>query len=160
MRKQLGRRDLVAWAAGFVDGEGAIVLGVQHPTPAERTKSGGNNRHHNGQLKLVLSVWQTAKEPLIRLQFLFGGRIYANPSRSEQAAPSWQWRILDHHALEALLEMEPYLIRKAAHVAIARDFRALVTGTTWGPPGMPDEEIERRAVLREAMTLLNKKGPR
>jgi hypothetical protein len=66
----------------------------------------------------------------------------------------------NQHALDALSEMEPYLIRKQAQVAVAREFRALVTGTTWGPPGMPDEEIDKRLALKEAMAILNQKGPR
>ena len=153
-------RDLIAWAAGFIDGEGAIVLGSSHPTPKEREKKGGNNARHKGQIKLSLSVWQTQKEPLIRLQLLFGGRIYATPQRNERSAPAWQWTIQAGGALEALLAIEPFVIRKAAQIHIARQFRNLVTGTTWGPPGMPDIEIAKRVALKEAMAILNQRGPK
>ncbi len=159
MSRKLTTRDLVAWAAGFVDGEGAVVLGMQHPTPAERAKKGGNNSRHAGQMKLSLSVVQTKREPLLRLQMLFGGRIYGSKARTERHAESWVWRLQDQHALDALLTMEPYLVNKAANVRVASDFRALVTGTTWGPPGMPEEEIAKRVVLKEAMAILNKRGP-
>ena len=161
MPKQLKTRDLIAWAAGFIDGEGSVVISTRHPTPAERAKEhGSNQRHHAGQLMLSLAVWQTKKEPLLRLLMLFGGRIYVSKARSDHHAEAWQWRLLNQVALDALLAMEPFLVNKAPHVRVARDFRALVTGTTWGPPGMPDEEIEKRVVLREAMRLLNQKGPR
>ena len=151
MIRRLNRKALVAWAAGFFDGEGSVTLAAGNP--------GHGQRRHAGQMKLAISVWQTQKAPLLRLQMLFGGTIYANPQRSPRHAPSWAWRLHDQQAMDALLEMEPYLIRKAAQAAVARDFRVLVTGTTWGPPGMPDEEIAKRVALKEAMTVLNAKGP-
>ena len=155
---ELTRQELIAWAAGFVDGEGSIVLRMRHPSPVEQAKQRGNNSRHLGQIALSLSVAQTALEPLQRLQILFGGWINANPPRSERHARAWQWRIGDQHALDALVEMEPYLIRKQAQVSVAREFRALV-GRTWGGHPVPDEIIEKRLVLREAMAVLNRRGP-
>lgn len=85
-----------AWAAGFIDGEGHFG----------RTNSkGGPNR------RLVIAVAQVHREPLDRLQGLFGGTVYGPyPSQHEKGHAYYQWNLAGHEAVsQAAAAMRPYM---------------------------------------------------
>lgn len=82
----------VAWAAGFLDGEGYIAL----------TREG----------KPVIEVSQIKREPLDRLKGLFGGSICTMGRPTKAGNPIFRWRMTDTPALLALVEMQPLLVVK------------------------------------------------
>ena len=94
---QLTRQELIAWAAGFFDGEGYI-----HP------------RQGKTKYSLALVVSQCELSSLQRMQGLFGGSIYAPESRrnAPRRKPNWQWYAGNKRAKLALNEMLPYLTVK------------------------------------------------
>ena len=74
------------WVAGFLEGEGSFTcLG-------------------NGTVPSV-HAQQVQKEPLERLQQLFGGSIYFYPSRKENASDSWRWAVNGQGAVGIMMTL-------------------------------------------------------
>jgi hypothetical protein len=72
----------LAWAAGFIEGEGCFHGGL--------TK---NSRKRRLQRYITFTVTQTNMEPLERLQRLFGGHIYSAKRQKAHHAEAWQYRM-------------------------------------------------------------------
>lgn len=99
------QRDLVIWAAGFVDGEGCVNI------------SRGIARDRWVTYQMCFIVAQRTREPLDILMSLFGGRI-RTAGKPEHV--HYEWRLNSQKAMEALKELLPYLIvkRQIAELAI------------------------------------------
>ncbi len=99
MAREVGRVEL-AYAAGFIDGEGCF----------DACRVG---RSHVPRLQ----VGQAHLEVIQRMQRLFGGSIYRAPRRASHHQALYVWR-LQGSALARLLEgIEPYLIVKKHQAA-------------------------------------------
>ena len=96
-----------AWAAGFIDGEGTSYCNVQR-----RTNAGGTTRSWT-TLHLTVGQAGVNGEPtaLLRLQKLFGGKIYANKPRLDHPGwkPTYKWNVWSQEARQAMARMLPYL---------------------------------------------------
>lgn len=92
----------LAWAAGFIDGEGCISI-----------RTSGN------YYGCVLTVVQKFPSPLLKLQTMFGGSIAA---RDKGAA--YQWRITSNpKVIEVLTLLYPYLlVKKPQAKLVLEDF--------------------------------------
>lgn len=90
------RKLLVAWAAGFLEGEGHI-----------------NVQLRKGKSFIGVSVAQVYRSPLDRMQELFGGKVYGpyGPYSTNKQA-YYQWTAYNDEAVSAIDEMLPYLLRK------------------------------------------------
>jgi len=105
------RKELVAYAAGLIDGEGCLSI----------------RRNLNGKSKyfsFTIIVCMKEREPLERLQTLWGGsigKIFRKPIHGGETRVFHRWVIATKSAHIALQEMYPYLIgkRQEADVAIA-----------------------------------------
>lgn len=90
------RKILVAWAAGFFEGEGHV-----------------NVQLRKGKSFFALSVAQVYRSPLDRMCELFGGKVYGPYGPySTNKQPYYQWTAYTNDAFKALDEMFPYLLRK------------------------------------------------
>ena len=98
--KSYGAVDL-AWAAGFLDGEGCFDFSKGH----------GNFR---------IQCSQVVKRPLIKLKAVFGGRVYGpyGPYRNNKQR-YFQWNICGSVAEAAAKAMLPYYLVKRAQVRAA-----------------------------------------
>ncbi len=143
---ELNREQLVAWAAGFFDGEGSVGL--------FRARMGGK------VMTLRIRVGQRTREPLERFVLLWGGNIWHRKANDHQSE-FYEWSKNSRPGYEALIEMEPYLVVKLPHVRVARDFMSGVgiRGGTRGPGmgngALSEDEMARREGLQEAMSILN-----
>lgn len=101
----LDRTTLVAWAAGFVDGESSICLAFGR---------------HQQQIALTVQVAQNVETPLLLLHQLFGGSVkqYDRGRKTLQHV----WRIHSGKAAAALREMRPWLQVKDEHADLAIAF--------------------------------------
>ena len=149
---ELNREQLVAWTAGFFDGEGSVGIFRQ--------------RSRDRAMTLRIRAGQNTREPLERFVMLWGGSIWHRKA-NERQTEFYVWVKFSRPAFEALEEMEPYLVVKRPHVQIARDFMSGVgiRGGSRGGAGAGNgtllpEETERRAALQEAMHILNQRGPK
>lgn len=135
--------ELLAWAAGFVDGEGCISL-------YER-----KDRKTGYYIKL--HVANTNKASLERLQALFGGSIQyiqrGSPERNWK--PSFAWIVSHVKAHNALVELLPYLFVKKKQAELAVQARESV-----GPVGVAvtDEHRTKLNSLLQEFRSLNMKG--
>lgn len=148
MKTELTREQLVAWAAGFFDGEGSVGL--------FRARMGGK------VMTLRVRVGQKTREPLERFVLLWGGSIWHRKANGHQTE-FYEWSKNSRPAYEALLEMEPYLVVKKPQVQVARDFMSGVgiqgghRGDRIGNGALSTDEMARREALQEAMHILNQR---
>lgn len=93
----------VEWAAGFFEGEG-------HVKCAKR----GEDRWFS------LEVAQVYREPLDKLQELFGGKVYG-PYRpyTSQRKPYYMYVAYGQVGLDAIEQMMPYLFHKGDQAKVA-----------------------------------------
>lgn len=84
----------IAWAAGFIDGEGCITI----------TKSSRDSRWHI--YSVCLSVTQREREPLDKLSELFGGKVAL---RKSGKFTYYNWRLFGANAGKTIAIVRPYL---------------------------------------------------
>lgn len=113
---------LLAYLAGFFDGEGSIYA-------------------RNG---LQVSVTQINRVPLLLLQSEFGGRV--TPARTTGSQS--EWRIYGRPAADALRAMFPYLIVKSEQAKLALQYADLIR-PNGGGARITDEVREKREYLRQ-----------
>jgi|SRR5215469_144388 len=97
----------IAWAAGFIDGEGAIMI-------VKSTR----------QVALQMYVTQKKSEPLLKLEEMFGGSLEYSDKRD-----IYGWRIYGEAATRCLRVIRPYLLVKGEHADIAIEFQEVCFGT-------------------------------
>ncbi len=89
------RKEVLAYAAGLIDGEGSIVL------------------HRSGKWRCPgLSVTSTSVELLEWLKSEFGGGISSKNETRPKHSPSWQWRLSAPATMVLLPQILPYLREK------------------------------------------------
>ncbi len=90
---------IIAWAAGFFDGEGNVSI-----TP-------------DGHLRA--SAAQVVAEPLFELHEVFGGTVRERAAPSERHRDQWIWGVSGAAALRFLQAIRPYLRVKGPQAALA-----------------------------------------
>lgn len=133
----------IGWTAGFLDGEGHIALRRQN-----------KGTIHYGY---VVSAVQVTREPLDRLERLWGGRIHHKPSRGGNWRAQWDWRLSGPLAAELLRAVLPYLTVKR-NVALLMLMYADQPGAFDYGYRQNDYDRAERASIHEAMTVLNHRG--
>jgi hypothetical protein len=137
------KRDLVIWAAGFIDGEGCISINRQ------------KHKDHNWWCyTLSLAVSQKTEEPLRRLKEIFGGSMY---SYKGYGVTYWRWQLWSHGALRTIKELFPYLLvkREIADTAIRFQEQMTAWNRRHGRRGYPDHVIAGRDVFYQEARALN-----
>ncbi|SRR5258706_3825562 len=81
----------VAWAAGFIEGEGSFKLQVKCPR---------------------VSAGQVNKEPLLILQAIFGGSLKQYKNAKPSWSPLWYWYVNGARAREVIATILPWLSQK------------------------------------------------
>lgn len=136
----------VAWAAGFIDGEGCFWM---------------NRQIHKGRTRLThfvgISVHQTKREPLDKLQRLFGGGIYKMITYKVNQVDGYQWRTHGSGARDVARAVRPYLLVKGPQADLIAEFYR-IPPHNWGRRGVPDEEVARRDALYLAFRIANHRG--
>lgn len=90
----------VAWAAGFFDGEGTIII-------REAKKSNGKPVY-----SIHIGITQREREPLDKFSKIFeGGKIGLKPNSQNKVGKQfyYNWRLFGLNACRALEKMLPYL---------------------------------------------------
>ena len=95
----------LAWAAGFIDGDGFITIQTRNQTIKDKQYRG----HY-----LRVGCCQASQTPLKELQNLFGGNIKEKNSgqSSYNRKQQWVWTLSTKQAKEALEQLLPYLVHK------------------------------------------------
>lgn len=105
----------LAWAAGFIDGDGMISMFRR------------NDR--NTDFFIKVTAVNTDIAPLEKLQLMFGGSICQmhKIGRGRNWKPSWQWSVSNKRAERVLDALIPFLVSKHARAALAQAARQLVS---------------------------------
>lgn len=109
----MSRSHELAWAAGFFDGEGWIKI-----------QKRGNERYTGYYLRLGIN--HVKRDPLDKIQKLFGGTIRLDTKVSGNRKPRHVWTLSTKAAAEALEQMMPYLVNKNAVATLGLDFQSTV----------------------------------
>jgi hypothetical protein len=146
------RSHLVAWAAGIMDGEGAVQICRAYRNPA---------RYYCDQIYMCIGAQCTSFETLQRLADLFGGKVKpvnSTPHRVRNQRQMWYWKIFSARAVAALEEMQPFFVSKAKHAKLAIEFFQRCIKTESDNVRLSKDEIAMRMDYYERMSVLQIKG--
>ena len=142
--------NLLAWAAGFIDGEGTISMYARY----DRTIG----------YAIKLGAVNTYLPSLQRLQLMFGGSI--QPSRSKDCVYAQNWKPAFHWSLgpkaseQALKQLRSYIFIKRPQLELALEARRLVRPRSENGAGckLTQQEIKKSEKMVQKFRQLNKKG--
>ena len=137
----------LAWAAGFLDGDGFITI--------QNRKSVVNGKTYSGTY-LRVGACQAKQDVLLELQSLFGGSIRPKNSGPNKEGynrkPQWLWNVSTQEAGETLKQLLPFLIHKKAVAVLALEFQE--TMSTNKQQLSPDT-VEKRLSLQTEIARIN-----
>ena len=139
--------DLV-YAAATIDCEGCIGItstqkrGVVNPSFVVR-----------------VSVTNTDFNLIDWLLDTFGGYYHPLPSKNPKHKDRYTWYIQHQGAVAFLALIQPYIKLKHKQVLIALEMQSLISEPFPYKLGIPADNLEKRLALKEAMSILNMKGP-
>ncbi len=144
--KHMDRQLEIAWAAGFVDGEGCVRIRVLN-----------NRRLGKISYSLALSAAQVERDPLERLKRLFGGSISLTVRCLKgNQSPYYQFIVTGSSAASAFAEMLPHLTVKKERAQLALEFQKHVKkGRSKLTDPITQQEWTRREDLYLRMRFLN-----
>lgn len=140
----LTREAKVAWAAGFIDGEGSITL-----------MSVNSKRAYS----VLLEATNRDVAALERLRELFGGTFQVHTRGNALHATTLKWRLFAANACRAIAELYPYLVVKQEQARLALIWQTTVDSKDKFDK-VDDEFLDVRARCLTKMRDLNKRGPR
>ncbi len=108
----------VAWAAGFIDGEGYISVNRIFPSDG----NGYKKIYH----RIMLRVTNTDIKSLERLREIFGYGSIFKQGDSSRNYQTWAWCCNSLSAASVLRQTLPYMVTKRNEAELALDFQALV----------------------------------
>lgn len=136
----------LAWAAGFIDGDGFITI-------QDRTTK-INGKIYNGYY-VRLGCCQASEIPLKELQTLFGGTIRiknSGPNRENyNRKVQYVWCLSTKQACNVIKQILPYLIHKREVALTALEFQETI-GTT---SKVSDETKTYRLLLKNKIQAIN-----
>lgn len=103
----------IAWAAGFIEGEGHIAISVGYHK---------NRTSPNPISRLALEVSNTDIRGLVKLQNIFGGNIAERKYRIGRAK-IYRWVLTSEKAINCFKSIQPYCCFKSEQIDIAIDFQ-------------------------------------
>lgn len=136
----------LAWAAGFIDGDGFITI-------QDRSQK-VNGVKYTGQY-VRLGCCQASEIPLKELQHLFGGTIRVKNSGPNKERynrkTQYIWCLSTLQAVEAIKQLLPFLIHKKEVAELAIEFQTTM-GTT---VKLSDEIKQKRSELKDRIQYIN-----
>lgn len=137
----------LAWAAGFMDGDGFITIQTRNTKHKEKTYTG---------MYLRVGACQASLLPLQKLQQLFGGSIREKNSgpnpHNYNRKPQWVWTLSTQEAKNALEQLLPYLVHKREVAILGLEFQETMSDNK--KPLSPDI-VEKREKLKSQVATLN-----
>jgi len=131
----------LAWAAGFIDGEGHIGCGLY--------KHKGNKRsYHNA----ILCAAQVKPVPLHKLETMFGGTVRFC---GDEYGGYYEWRVYGDNALRVLTQLLPYLVQKHLQAALVMELQLSKHLGTSRTSETPVEIVARRCEIYRELKQLN-----
>ena len=129
----------LAWAAGFFDGEGCVLVEMSR---SPRSKNGKRFRLHT-------TVTQTSLPCLEKYQEVFGGKIVANEYTTPNGrrwSVQYRWSVRDKEALVFLAAIHPYTVVKYDEITVALNYPINAVHNK-----LEDGVFEKRLEIREKL---------
>ena len=137
----------LAWAAGFIDGDGVVSV--------YRRKDRGK------EFRVVVRAMNCNRLALDRLRNLFGGTVHpmlkAETAKLRGWKPSFYWAASDRIAERAIRGMMPFLVLKRRQAELALEAQSLIGQTRLN---QQHPQVNSLCTILEQMRELNKKGQR
>ena len=157
--------ELLAWAAGFADGEASVQM---RRNKCRKVLVDGSISISN-QVHVVFTIVQVDPSPLARMHEMFGGSFHLRDRhhKNPKHQPAWVWTLAGTQAYEAFKAIRPWLTLKAERVDLAIEFYDKChhprgwTANKGGGSGfqkLPPEEVAMREVFFHKMQQLNLRG--
>jgi hypothetical protein len=132
-------RLFLAWAAGFFDGEGCVLV---------------SERSNKTVYQLFTTVTQQEPAALHLLKQRFGGNVTPDKTatsdsylRKRGAILVWRWKATSAEAHAFLQAIQPYVVVKAEQVRVALDFPDVGVRFCRSRPMPEDVRVARRNVM-------------
>ena len=135
---------LLAWIAGFFDGEGCVIVELSNMPQCLRGQ----------RTSLHATLTQTSTDCLEIVKQRFGGNIKVSDVRKENArrwAVQYTWVVRNENALKFLQEILPYSIVKKSQIELALQYPMFnEDGKKFGRVNnpIPDDVWEKRLQIR------------
>lgn len=137
----------LAWAAGFIDGDGFITI--------QNRKSIVNGKTYSGQY-LRLGACQAKQDVLLELQSLFGGSIREKNSGPNKEGynrkQQWVWTLSTEQAAECLRQLIPFMIHKKEVAVLGLQFQQTMSENK---QQLSDKVQNTRKLLQQQVQYLN-----
>lgn len=137
----------LAWAAGFMDGDGFITIQNRTTKHKEKTYTG---------TYLRVGACQAHPTPLEKLQDLFGGSIKPKNSgpnpHGYNRKQQWVWSLSTQQAGEALIQMLPYFVHKREVALLAIEFQKTMSDNK---KELSPDTVAQRLSFQSEIALLN-----
>jgi|SoiMethySBSTD1v2_1073268.scaffolds.fasta_scaffold701158_2 hypothetical protein len=132
----------LAWAAGFLDGEGNFDIGL--------------NNH--GTFYVIVQATNVDPRPLLKLVALFGGKSRLSTREAgSRAKDVYRYRLVKG-ASKVVRMLRPYLVVKGEHADVLLRMQDLVDGRKHKYAALTDDELSARVALRTEIRALNHRG--
>jgi hypothetical protein len=138
----------IAWAAGFLDGEGSFVISrVKSKSPAASVLH-----------RPLISVAQTGDpECLRRLKRLFAGYVIRATRKTSAGRTFYMWRLDSARELRRVIpKLLPYLIVKRAEAEVVLQLAQRIAPRPVGPKRLAEIEIATREALAHQLLALRR----
>lgn len=143
----MSRSHQLAWAAGFIDGDGFITIQNRNTKYKDKLYTG---------TYLRIGACQANLKPLEMLQSIFGGSIREKNSgpnpHNYNRKQQWVWTLSTQQAVEALQQMIPYLVHKREVALIAIEFQNTMSKDK---QGLTEDIVEIRKQYQSDIQHLN-----
>lgn len=127
------KRDMRAYLAGIVDGEGCIGL---YRNKGART------------LILQFQIQMVDRRAMDIARFLYGGNVVRCAGQSSVKRPTWRWGVTGDRCVNFLKDILPFSVLKQTHIRLALDY--------WVT--RKDLLVEETETYYSAMRMLNARG--
>ena len=145
-------KDLITWAAGFIDGEGTVTFGKSYKKdlildafPLIRVVQADKNN-------------LTIAPSLVILKDIFGGYIGRYKSKHPKRRNHSAWVISHKASTNCIKKLLPYLIEKREQAEILITYQDIINDHSWrNRTKVPTEEMKRRLKIVAKNRKLNKR---
>jgi len=142
----------VAWAAGFIDGEGYSSISKNKKPKGLRSP----------RYKICVGVTHTKLEPLYRLQAIFGGSVLPRSSPKRSKKKVYRWLIYSHKCARCLEAILPFLSVKAEQTRLCLQLHRLIQSSRmkrrFSPKPLEETEVQARELIYQRIRILNMRG--
>lgn len=143
----MSRSHQLAWAAGFIDGDGFITIQSRTTKYKEKEYKGYYVR---------LGCCQASETPLKELQSIFGGTIRiknSGPNRENyNRKTQYIWTLSTNQACDVVEQLLPYLVHKKEVATLALEFQNTMQTSK---QEVPIETLTYRGLLKDKIQTLN-----